>query len=180
MEAWRIEAICQRALAITHWAGILTQVSGLRGQALTNTPHYAPRLSTGTLETLNYLSTETNQVQKVPETLFWLREIIFSFHLPVRGPILLRLDQSTKIWGNFSDALWAETRSSWGCLPRPANSGHLLLLALQRLSGKMITALTCLSIYLATWYLEENKEIKWTLHSPSFNYRNSQDQLGSY
>lgn len=43
-------AICQRVI-ITHWAGILTQVSGLQGQALTNTPHYAPRLSTGTLET---------------------------------------------------------------------------------------------------------------------------------
>lgn len=173
-------SICQSALAITRWAGILTQVSGLQGPSSYQYSTLCPKTEHWDPRDLELFEHWDQPRPESPRNSILAEGNNFFFPSPCKGPHTLRLDQSTKIWGNFSDALWAETRSSWGCLPRPANLGHLLLLALQRLSGKMITALTCLSIYLATWYLEENKEIKWTLHSPSFNYRNSQDQLGSY
>lgn len=38
----------------------------------------------------------------------------------------------------------------------------------------------CLPIYPVTLFLEESKEEQGTQHSHSFNYRNSQDQFGSY
>lgn len=82
-----------------------------RAHAVTNTPHYAPRLSPGILVTLNYLGTDTNQGQKVSETIL-AKGNKFFFPSPCKRSHTLRFDQSTKIWGNFSDALWAETRSS--------------------------------------------------------------------
>ena len=140
MEVWRIKAICQSPLAITCWADILTQVSRLQGPCShqystlrPKTEHWDP----GDLELIEHLyQLRPGKSQK----LFWLREIIFSFHLLVRGPTIWDLIRPLGSGGTFL-MLWAETRISWGCLPRPAYSGHLLLPALQRLSGKMITAL---------------------------------------
>lgn len=131
-------------------AGPLTQVAGpqcMCSQHYTTLCPRAKHWGPGDLELFGEF--KTTKAGKVPEeTLIRLRLMTDPFHFPVR-----RLSPHTETWsscrdlGNFSEAPWAEARSSWRYLLSPTHlgceqtSGQLLLLAVPRLSGKRITVL---------------------------------------